>query len=61
MSIELILQESRNNRAFDISQLVSNISWATDLNHAQPGTLTFNLVEVDNINPDYGDFIRFRV
>lgn len=60
MNIEIIIQKSSNNRTFDISQLASNISWSTDIANAQPGTLTFNFVEVDNLIPDYGDFIRFR-
>lgn len=60
MSSELIIQRNSDNRAFDISGLASNISWSTDIDQAQPGRLTFSFVEVDHINPDYGDFIRFR-
>ena len=61
MNIELLVQRRRDNRTFNISELASDIEWTTSITNSQPGSLQFGLVEDDNIIPDYGDFVRFRV
>ena len=60
MNIEVIIQNN-NERPFDISQLVSNIEWSTDIENGQPGSLKFDYKEDTNIIPHYGAWIRFRV
>jgi len=60
MNVEMVIQE-HNGRTFDISQLVSNIKWSTDLVSDQPGKLKFDYVEVAEIIPDYGNRIRLRI
>lgn len=44
MKIEMITQNNITGTAYDISELVSNITWVTSM-LAQPGKLTFNFVD----------------
>jgi len=59
MRSEIIIQRQTDERAFNISNLVGNLTWTTDL-AAQPGKLTFDCLEDPTIIPHYGDIIRFR-
>jgi len=58
--IEMIIQRVADGQAFDISELVGNIEWSTDILDNQPGKLRFEYVEDDRIIPHYGDVLRFR-
>jgi len=59
--IEIIIQQRGTGSTFNISEIVGNIEWYTDMVNSQPGFLTFDYERGDNIIPHYGDFIRFRV
>ena len=61
MNIEIVIQQRGTGRTFDISDLVSDINWSTDMINAQPGALDFEYIEDSNIIPHYGDFIRLRI
>jgi len=56
--IEMLIQ--RGNNVFDISQLVGNIEWSTDIDNGQPGKLKFDYQEDSDVIPHYGDTIQFR-
>lgn len=44
---------------WDVSQLVNNVKWVTDLNFAA-GTLTFNLLFDESFYPQDGDVVEFQ-
>lgn len=56
--IEMLIQ--RGGSVFDISQLVGNIEWSTDIDNSQAGKLKFDYQEDDSVIPEEGDFLRFR-
>lgn len=60
MSIEMLVQQNRTNRTFDISELVGDVEWTTSIITSQPGKLLFKYVEDAAVNPEEGDFVRFR-
>lgn len=61
MKIELILQSSETGKAWEISELVSTITWSTYVID-QPGKLTFTFIdEKDVILAAEGSAISFKV
>lgn len=60
MNINLIIQDSISGKVFDISELVSNISWETQLT-GQPGKFTFKYQNDDILTVNKGSVISFKV
>jgi hypothetical protein len=61
MKIELIVQSKETGQLWEISELVSDISWDTYITD-QPGKLTFNFIDEDNkvLLPE-GSIVSFKV
>ncbi|CAD5900543.1 hypothetical protein [Carnobacterium maltaromaticum] len=60
MNIEFLIQNIKNGKVHDISQLVSDVEWVTDIDF-QPGKLQFDLLMDKNVQVNHGDIIRFKV
>lgn len=59
MITEFIIQNIKNGKVYDISELVSDIAWETHID-SSPGKLTFNMLHDENVSIQYGDIIRFK-
>ena len=59
MDIELIIQSVENNKAYEISQLTTEISWTTDIGD-QPGKLEVEFLPDANIFMSEGDLVRMK-
>ena len=61
MQIELIIQDSKSGNAWDMSELVnSGINWETNIAE-QPGKLTFEYIDQENISINEGSPILLRL
>ncbi|MBP3037991.1 hypothetical protein J9303_00520 [Bacillaceae bacterium Marseille-Q3522] len=59
MITEFLIQNILNGRVYDISELVANIEWETDIDF-QPGKLTFEMLMDNQVQVNHGDIIRFK-
>lgn len=59
MNIELIIQNSTDGKIFDISEIASDISWATELS-GQPGKCTFKYQD-NNLDINEGSVVSLKV
>lgn len=59
MNVELIIQSVLNNRAYELSQLVSTITWTTDILD-QPSKLEFDMLPDNDVTLTEGDVVRFK-
>lgn len=61
MQIELIIQDSKSGDAWDMSELVnSGINWETNIAE-QPGKLTFEYIDQENISINEGSPVSFKI
>ena len=61
MQIELIIQDSKSGNAWDMSELVnSGINWETNIAE-QPGKLTFEYIDQENISINEGSPVSFKI
>ena len=61
MQIELIVQDSKSGNAWDMSELVnSGINWETNIAE-QPGKLTFEYIDQENISINEGSPVSLRL
>ncbi len=61
MKLELIVQDNKSGKAWDISELITeDINWETSLLN-QPGKLTFEYIDQPNILINEGSPISFKV
>lgn len=61
MQTELIVQDSKSGNAWDMSELVnSGIKWETNIAE-QPGKLTFEYIDQENISINEGSSISFKI
>ena len=58
--ISMLLQDSQTGHIYDVSDLVSDILWETQIS-GQPGKLTFNIEDDDEINFKRGSTITYKV
>lgn len=59
MNIELIIQSIISGKAYEISQLVSDISWSTDIGD-QPGKLELEMIQDSDVVVNEGDPVRMK-
>lgn len=59
MNIELLLDDRKGN-AFDIAELVTEVSWKTK-RKGKPSNLEFEMIKSKEISIENGNIIRFRV
>lgn len=59
MDVELIIQSIENGKAFEISQLTTEISWTTDIED-QPGKLEIEMLPDSNVLLNEGDIVRMK-
>lgn len=60
MDIELITQDSDSGTTYDISELVTDVTWETQLT-GQPGKLTVTYIKDSNVKLSKGSPVRFKV
>ena len=60
MDIQLVVQDSIGGKIYDISELVKNISWSTEV-AGQPGKLTFDYVQTPDVVINEGSVVYFKV
>lgn len=60
MNIQLIVQDSASGKIHDISELVDDISWDTEL-EGQPGKLTFDYIHDASVVISEGSPLTFKV
>ena len=61
MQIELIIQDSKSGNVWDMSELVnSGINWETNIAE-QPGKLTFEYIDQENISISEGSPVSFKI
>lgn len=59
MNIELLL-DNKNGNVFDISELISEVTWKTKRKD-KPSSLEFTFLKDDNVSVSNGDVISFKV
>lgn len=59
MDIELIVQSATNGKAYEISQIASEISWTTDIED-QPGKLDVEMLSSPVVKLGEGDIVRMK-
>lgn len=60
MNIELLVQDSRTGKIKDISELVTDVTWETQLT-GQPGKLSFNYLFQNDLTFSEGSVVKFTV
>ena len=60
MNIEAIVQDNKTGIAYDISELITEATWETELTN-QPGKLTFSYLDDTKITINEGSPISFKV
>lgn len=59
MNIELLHQNVQTNKAHEIGDLASELSWETDIDD-QPGKFNIELINKDGLRFDEGDIVRYK-
>ena len=60
MEIEFIVQERENGKMYDLSEVVGNISWDTQIS-GQPGKLSFTYPQDEQVSLPEGSIVRLKV
>ena len=60
MDIELLVQDNKTGKAWDLSELAGPITWTTELSN-QPGKLTFSYIEDKDVDFGEGSVVRLKV
>ena len=59
MDMELIVQSQSSGKAYEISQIASEVSWTTDIED-QPGKLEVEMLASSDVKLGEGDIVRMR-
>lgn len=60
MNIEFIAQDSKTGKTWELSELITTITWETELT-SQPGKLSFSYVKDPTINLSPGSRVSFKI
>lgn len=60
MNIQLVVQDNMSGAVCDLSELVTDISWETQMDN-QPGKLTFTYIDFEGASINEGGVVSFKV